>query len=353
MHTFIQNYLNFIKNFLPGESQTSTIGLDIGVEDCKLVELSKSADGYELVSWAIEPIKNGDIASSIRAIAGRLKSPVKSFTTAVTGKGTLIRYLDMPRMSVDDLRKSFSIEIDKYFPFAQDQIYSDCYILDSQSKANKMSVIAAAAKKEFIDARVKLLTDAGFQPNLISLNAVALINAVNTFKDKNAAGKNTVEGILDMGHSVSSLLILIDGMPRFIRDIFIGGRDFTKKISSSLSISMEEAVRLKTQPGEQLDQIMSACDQITLNLIQELKLSIDYFMTEHNRELNKLVLTGGASNFVGLSNLLQSNLEIAVETWDPLAHIKKDSISNLKELNANANRLTVALGLAVSTYDRN
>ena len=353
MHTFIQKYLNFIKNFLPGESPAPTIGLDIGVEDCKLVELSKSADGYELVSWAIEPIKNGDVASSIRAIAGRLKSPVKNFTTAVTGKGTLIRYLDMPRMSIDDLRKSFSLEIDKYFPFAQDQIYSDCYILDPQGKGNKMSVIASAAKKELIDARVKLLSEAGYQPNLISLNAVALINAVNTFKAKNVNGKESVEGILDMGHSVSSLLILINGLPRFVRDIFIGGRDFTKKISSSLSVSAEEAESLKAQPGEKLDQIISACDQTILNLIQELKLSIDYFMTEHNKELNKLVLTGGASNFAGLSSLLKTNLEIPVEAWDPLAHVKKDSITNLKELNVNVNRLAVALGLAVSAYDRN
>ena len=129
IQSLLQKYFSTIKQFLPSEQKTSAVGLDIGTGECKLVELAKADNQFELVSWAIEPINNGDVNTAIQKILGELTTPCSSLYTSVFGKGTLIRYIDMPKMSLDDLKSSFEIEADKYFPFAQDQIYTDCYIL--------------------------------------------------------------------------------------------------------------------------------------------------------------------------------------------------------------------------------
>ena len=42
-----------------------------------------------------------------------------------------------------------------------------------------MAVMAAAAKKDIIDQRVKLFSDIGLQVNFIGMNPIALANAIH------------------------------------------------------------------------------------------------------------------------------------------------------------------------------
>ncbi len=351
----LKKYFSTIKQFLPSEQKTSAVGLDIGTGECKLIELAKSDKDYELVSWAIEPIKNGDANAAIKKILAELTTPCKSLYTSVFGKGTLIRYIDMPKMSLEDLKSSFDIEADKYFPFAQDQIYTDCYILDVREKEKMMSVMAAAAKKELVDRRVKLLEECGVGAEFIGLNPVALANILNVFGVEDEATEKGKEdltlALLDMGESVSSLTILVNKLPRFTRDIFIGGRDFTKGISVGLGVSFEEAEKLKREPGERLEEVNRACDSVVANVIQELRLSIDYFATEKNHDTDLLLLTGGASMLEGVAESFEKSLEVNVKQWDPVAALKTASEFSSREMGKKSLKLGVALGLALYQYD--
>ncbi len=350
----VQAYFNTIKRFLPAEQNFSAVGLDIGAGDCKLVELTKAKDTFELVNWAVEPIHNGDITASIQKIIGQLASPPKSLYTSVFGKGTLIRYIDMPRMSIDDLKSSFGIEADKYFPFAQDQIYTDCYILDDRGKGKTMSVMAGAAKKELVDRRVKLLTELEMPVELIGLNPIVLANTLHVLgvgDEKDSEKKSDVIALLDMGESVSSLTILVDNLPRFTRDIFVGGRDFTKAVSNALGVSFQDAENLKRDPGDKLQEVSDACDMTVMNMVQELRLSMDYFATEKNREIDQLLLTGGTSMLNGVVESFGKNLEIKVCPWDPVVGAKIALGDTAEEMGKNSLKLGVALGLALYQYD--
>jgi type IV pilus assembly protein PilM len=355
MHKLLEQYFSTIKKFLPSEQKTSAVGLDIGTGECKHVELAKSENTYELVSWAIEPINNGDTNAAITQALSHLTVPCKSLYTSVFGKGTLIRYIDMPQMSIDDLKSSFDIEADKYFPFAQDQIYTDCYILDLRAKEKMMSVMAAATKKELVDRRVKLLNDVGASPEFIGLNPIALANVLNVMglgDDGNENGKEDFTiALLDMGESVSSLTILVNQLPRFTRDIFVGGQDFTKSISTGLNIDFQEADKLKCDPQERLEEVISACDTAIMNMTQELRLSMDYFATEKNHEIDLLLLTGGASMLEGIAESFEKSLEVNVKQWDPVAALKIAPESSLDEMGKKSLKLGVALGLALYQYD--
>jgi len=371
----VQSYFNTIKRFLPDEQSTSAAGLDISTGKCKLIELKKTKDTYELVNWVIEPIHNGDIKATIQKIIGQLATPPRAFYTSVFGKGTLIRYIDMPKMSLDELKSSFSIEADKYFPFAQNQIYTDCCILDVNEKEKTMAVMAAATKKELIDRRTKLLEELGMPIEFIGLNPIALANIVNMLsvesndgenaegqgrkedkegtedKGAKAKGKSSAIALFDMGESVSSLTILVDKLPRFTRDIFIGGRDFTKSISNALGVSFKEAEEFKRNPGKKSKEVHAACEAITMNMIQELRLSMDYFATEKNQEIEKLLLTGGTSMLEGIVEGFEKNLEIKVRKWDPLSMLKMPSNVSEEDMEENSSKLGVALGLALYQYD--
>ena len=350
INPILQRYFSFIKNFLPDKSVTSAVGLDMGAGECKLVELNKSGENYELCNWAIEPLVNDDVADGIKKCVSHLKQPCKSLYSSVFGKGTLIRYVDLPRIPLNDLKNSFALEADKYFPFAADQIYTDCYILDPKGKEKQMAVMAAAAKKEIIDERIKLLSKLELPTDFIGINPIALANVFHVLGDQDSKETSSV-ALLDMGESVSSLTIFVDRVPRFTRDIFVGGRDLTKRISNALGVEFKEAERLKREPGQKREEILRAYEMALMNIIQEIKLSFDYFTTERNREISKFLLTGGASMLDGISELFQKNLEVNVGTWDPLDRLKLDPNIKQAEVKKVSMKLGVAIGLALYHYD--
>jgi len=354
----VQTYFNTIKRFLPDEQKTgAAAGLDVGTGECKLVQITKTKESFELTNWVIEPIHSGDIKGAIKSIFEQLGVPPSSLYTSVFGKGTLIRYIDMPRMNIEDLKSSFSIEADKYFPFASDQIYTDCYILDSKDKEKTMSVMAAASKMELIDRRTKLLSEIGMEVEFIGLNPIALANALHVlgFEEENKESKeqpnNSVIALLDMGESVSNLTIFIDKLPRFTRDIFIGGRDFTKSMNNAMGISFQDAEKLKRNPEGKIDEVIKACETPIMNMIQELRLSMDYFATEKNREIERLLLTGGTSMLEGTVESFEKNLEIKVNKWNPMATLEMGPNVPTENMEKNSLKLGVALGLALYQYD--
>ncbi len=351
MHPLLKTYFGIIKKFLPTHTESTSVGLDIGSGECKLIEIKKNGDSFEIVNWAVETINNGDIHKAISQSLSHLSTPCTSLYTAVFGKGTLIRYIDMPRMSLNDLKNSFSIEADKYFPFASDQIYTDCYILDPQSKEKQMAVMAAAAKKELIDQRLKLLTDLGLPVSFIGIAPIALSNVYNTLGPSSDIKEVSVVAMLDMGDSVSSLTILVDRIPRFTRDIFIGGKEFTKRISNALNVPLNEADQLKKNPGERLTEVMSILDNAVVNIVQELKLSFDYFTTEKGKEVGMLLITGGSSLLEGMDKIFEKQLEMKVYRWNPVTSLKTSSNIDTVEMNKNSYKLGVALGLALYEYD--
>lgn len=351
MHPFLKTYFSIIKKFTPSRTENTSAGLDIGSGECKLIELKKTDSGFEIVHWAIEPINNGDVATTITQSLTHLSVPCPSLYTGVFGKGTLIRYIDMPRMPLNDLKNSFAIEADKYFPFASDQIYTDCFILDPQGKDKQMSVMAAAARKEIIDQRIKLLNDVGLSANFIGLAPIALSNVYHTLGPNQNIEEFPVVAMLDMGDSVSSLTILVDRIPRFTRDIFIGGKEFTKRISNALSVTPQEADALKKQPGARLPEMISACESLIANIIQELKLSFDYFTTEKGKEIKCLLITGGSSLLGDMDKIFEKQMEMKVYRWNPISNLNVSSKINQAELQKNSCKLGVALGLALYEYD--
>lgn len=352
MHPLLSKYFEIVRKITPSKAETPAVGIDIGAGECKLVEIRRVGDKFELTNWALEIVPEGDVSVAIKKLLTRLDNPTQSPYTAVFGKGTLIRYIDMPKMSIDELKNSFAIEAEKYFPFAQDQIYTDCYIIDDQSKGKQMLVMAAAAKKELVDDRMKVLSSIGLKTDFIGVNPIALANVVHMVGHPDELNdKDHAIAVLDMGNSVSNLTVLVNRLPRFSRDIYIGGRDLTTRISNAMGISFEEAERLKNNPGDKLEQAHAACETAIINLVKEMRLSFDYFTTEKNFEIKKLLLTGGGSMLEGIKNIFEKNLDLPIVLWDPMKQLSISSKVKKDELDKISYKLGVALGLALYHYD--
>jgi len=160
------------------------------------------------------------------------------------------------------------------------------------------------------------------------------------------AKKNEAVAIVDIGEQITNVSIISAGLPRFTRDIFVAGSDFTKHLSVTLGVSLEEAERLKCNPGTRKDEILKACESVFLNLVSDMRLSFDYFVTEHNMPITRILLGGGASRLEGMTEFFASCFEIEIERWDPFHHVEVPA-EQKQEIEKVSGQLGVALGLAL------
>ncbi len=349
MNTFLKKYFATIKRFLPEKTEMTSLGLDIGSQSCKWVEVRKKEQRFELIRWGIEPVIKKDISLALKAIFERMNISTKSLYCAISGKGTLIRFIEMPRLTLDELKSSFSLEAEKYFPFDLNQIYTDCCIVDSQPSQKKMAVLVAAAKKELIDRKIELLTRLGCQVDFVGFNILALANVImNTDYQPEQLGSSLA--VLGVEDEVSSLMITANRIPCFSRDIFVGATDIKKAFAANVGQSISEIESLLEQSALKSEEVVKACDLALENLVRELRMSFDYFSTEGNKEVKELMLFGEIANNELIVNAIEKNLEIKIIRWDPKGTITLAPDVSEEEFQKNANRLGVAVGLALNDY---
>jgi len=339
-------YIILVNKLIPKPSAPPVIGIDIGTSSIKAVELGHGANGFEIRHWAIESLAGNDTKGALKKIAERLHFNNQSLVCSVFGKGTLIRYVDLPRMPLEDLRKSYIFDLDKYFPFDAKSIYTDCSILDPEGKDKKMLVLLAAVKKEMVDDRIKLFKDVGLDLTRVTINSIAMANAFNHVGPAfSPSGK--AKAVLDIGGSASCLMIFKDSSPRFARDIFVGSQELTKKIANALGVDASQAEALKHQPGDKLAQVIEACDMPINNLISEIRLSMDYFMTEKNIQVDELFLGGGGALLKGIEGVFEKNLGLPVKIWNPLTKVRLTAPASSEDIQTYAAQFGVALGLGL------
>jgi len=350
MNALLEKYFGVIRSFLPAKEEETSLGLDIGAYSCRLVRVKREENSFKLLNYFLEPIVKGDVPAALKKILSNVDVANKPLYSSILGKGTLIRFIEMPRMTIEELRSSFSVEAEKYFPFNLEQIYTDCNIINTESKEKRMPVIAASAKKELVDNRLELLSQLGCQGDFVGFNILALANILK-ITQFDVFKQSSTFVVLDLEENVSSLLITNDRIPSFTRDIFVGGKDFKKRLSDALELNPQEAEDLVKTPGDRKEEVVTACDAAVVNIIRELRMSFDYFTAEGNTEVKEIFLFGESSNLAGLAEAIERNLEVKIYRWNPLEDIRIAEELSSEEFVDNAYQLAVALGLAITHYD--
>ena len=224
------------------------IGLDIGNHSIKLVSLIKQKNIFTVDRFSIDRIQS----NTEQAIAEQIKNYKLAKTPvniSVNGANVLSRYLPYPKMDKNEFKNALGFEAEKHIPFPINEVYLDGFILKDLSD-NKMLALIVAAKKKFVDDKLKLVLD--LNVTAIDIDAMALVNAFSTFHQE---VKETV-ALLNIGSEISNLCIVEDGIPQFSRDLLVGGNMFTQAIAEGMAIDKESAEKLKCDPSDKQDQVI-------------------------------------------------------------------------------------------------
>ena len=97
-----------------------------------------------------------------------------------------------------------------------------------------METVLVAAKKDLVTARLEILQGCGFHPTIIDVDSFALENVHEKFRDPKEGPAATL--YLNIGHMVTNLSIIENGVTRVVRDVFISGQTMTKAVDEGLPV---------------------------------------------------------------------------------------------------------------------
>jgi len=331
--------------FRLGRKDKFSVGLDLGTKEIKLVKIELNKENPKLIGFTKEPVSE-DLSGTLKKFSQ--EHNFNKVNIAVSGASAIIRYIDFPLMREEELKQALKFEAEKHIPFPISELNVDGYILKTGLPENKMLVLVAAVKKDFLNQRLKLMEEAGLKVNLVDVDSLALINAFN-FNYPNFE-KNKTFALLNLGASFSNLNILEESIPVLSRDIQIGANIFIQRISEILSLDFETAQELITNlDDETAKKVSPILDSFLSNLASEIRTSFDYYESQHASSVSKIFLSGGLSLCPQIRESLMGLLDIAVDCWDPLARIKIAEDLDKEKIKNVSRQLAVAIGLALRT----
>src|SRR5436309_1966146 len=236
---------------LLGGKKTS-VGLDIGSGILKVAVIDHSGSEPELVKVATtevaadaivegEVMDPGIVAEAIRGLFSTAGVKQKRVVTAVGGRDVIVKKIQMDRMKEADAREVIRWEAEQHVPFDMANVELDFQILDPSAEGLQMNVLLVAAKRELVDSRTSLLGEAGLQAAIIDVDAFAIHNA---FELNHPDAMQGVVAIANIGHEITNVNILEDGVPVLTRDLSVGTRRFREDLQREKGLSAEDSERV-------------------------------------------------------------------------------------------------------------
>jgi type IV pilus assembly protein PilM len=334
-----------------------SVGLDIGSGIIKLVVVDHSGSEPELVKVATtevatdaivegEVMDPGLVSEAIRGLFSTAAVKQKSVVTAVGGRDVIVKKIQMDRMTENDAREVIRWEAEQHVPFDMANVELDFQILDPEAERLQMNVLLVAAKRELVENRVSLLSEAGLEPALIDVDAFAIHNA---FELNHPDGMQGVVGLVNIGHEVTNVNILEDAVPVLTRDLPVGTRRFREDLQREKQLSAEESERVIQGQAQSAD-LGSYVDARGEEIAVGVERAAAFLATASRSSggLTRVYTSGGGARIPGLNEALANRLRVPVEIANPLQRLKvADSVFDVVAADEVAPLLMLAVGLAL------
>lgn len=343
-------------------------GLDIGQHAAKFLELKRAGHTYRLVGMGSTELKQDTIIEGVIAepehlaetIQASLKSPsvghisAKAVAVGLPQAHLFTRSITLPAMKKDKISEAMQWEAQQYIPMPMSDLYMDFEIIEERKDAagtlKEYEVFLVAAPRAIIDSYMKLLEFLKLTPHSFETTLAANIRALHPASEADKAVL-----VLDVGSTATDMAIVTDTIKVSTTTPF-GGDQVTKILATHLKISEEHANEIKIKFGLAdsglKEKVETALTPIVTQLITEVQKLIKYHQErtddKHHRQVEQLLLTGGASYMPGLAELLAKKTQLPVDITSAWDHHKVDLTTPLPQDITSG--FTTAFGLALRGF---
>jgi len=322
------------------------LGIDLRVASVKAAEVRVENGKFTLVKWGMTEVpyqlldKHPQVedakAEALRKLVETHQMRAREAVVVVGGDEASVKLFtlaEMPRAeTLQALRWKFAEEIS--FPIEEAVI--DFYPLPRSELSEKVDYVAACISRRLFLELQYIINKANLKLAGITVLPDALFEL---FKEEASKNHNKVISIIYIGKRTTNISIFRKGCFEFNRELNIGGENLTLAMSGVLvspegkiEITPEEAEKLKIEYGVPVDlETFPKLAEIPITQLQamvrpalekiqnEIMRTFEYYKGQTGEAaIDKIILTGGASQTKYLSDFLSRNLGVPIVTFEPL-----------------------------------
>jgi type IV pilus assembly protein PilM len=335
----------------------TTVGLDVGSGLIKVAVIDHSKKEPELTRVAVHPLQQdaivegevmdpGVVAEAIQAAMSAAGVTSRQVVCAVGGRDVIIKKIQIERVKEQQARELMRWEAEQHVPFDMESVELDFQILDPEGEGLEMNVLLVAAKRELVDNKVRVLTDAGLQPVVVDVDAFALHNA---FELNHPDAMEGMVALINIGHDVTNINILDEGVPILTRDLTLGTRHFREALQRERGLGAEESDQLLrgNDRSPHVDAVVETKgEEIAVGV--ERAVAFIASNTRGGANIRAVFTCGGGSRIPGLTEALGARLRIESQRANPLAALAvRDGALESLTTDEVAPLLMLPIGLAL------
>jgi type IV pilus assembly protein PilM len=338
------------------------LGIDLGSTSIKLVELKKDGKVPSLVTYGYLEKAAGDIdrgdqdslqkktIEDLKKLCQKSGATTNLAITALPNFSVFFSIITLPAMPEKELKEAVTAKAKKIIPLPIEDVILDWKILekiklssDTQEggkRGENFRILINVAAKKLVKSYLDIFKGANLQLVSLETESFALARAL--------VGNDPSTAMIIDFSAVSTDIIVVDKtIPVFSRSIEVGGVALTRSLAENMHLSFSQAEQFKR------DLKMAGSAEIPLvikntlhSIVEEIKYSINIFRTQHNKNVEKIILSGGSVYLNKLSDFFSQELQTKIVISNPWKRINypNDLEPALLEV---APRFSVAIGLAL------
>lgn len=361
-------------------SNKQFLGIDIGTTSLKLVELGLKNGRPSLCTYGIAE-QVGEVKIDADAQMQKMGALLATLVTRSHAQSTKVisalpsfsvfsSVITLPNMAEKELAAAIRWEAKKFVPMPLEEMVLDWKILEPVAITAAAPQILQAEKpddkktppalnNQSMGIRV-LITAA---PNILVQRYLKIFQYAKlellSLETESFALERSLVGadaapvlILDIGGTLSTLVIAEHGIPVLNRTLDIGGNFLTTAIANGMGVDLKRAEQFKRDVGFTQQSSGTTNPILTSTfkpLVNELKYVLDVWKGQNHPLVEKIVLSGGSAFLSGLPEYLSREVGLKVVIGNPWQFLvyPQELEPVLSEIGP---RLSIAIGLALREY---
>ena len=347
----------------------NVVGLDIGTSGVRAAELSLGKGGATLERFgqvALPPgaVRDGEVidtaavAAAVKQLWAQAKFSTRKVVVGVANQKVVVRQVDLPWLPAKELRSALAFQVQDFIPMPVDQAILDFHPLEeftNDAGGRMLRVLLVAAARDMVGSAIEAVQLAGLTPSMVDLTSFAVLRSL-VVMDHTGLDSLDAEALVDVGASVTNIVVHQGGVPRFVRILLMGGSDITDAVAERLGVPQDQAEAVKQTTGLALvagsaeaHPANRAIESTGSAFVEEVRGSLDYFMAQAGApRIGRVVLSGGGSRLGGLCERLSAATRLPVQLARPMAALKLGKTGLTDEQLAYVEPMvTVPVGLAM------
>jgi type IV pilus assembly protein PilM len=348
-------------------------GLDIEAGSIAATEVEGSNGTTRVTASAIQPIEPGafhegevldsdSLAAALKTLFAENKLS-KRVRLGVGNQRVVVRTLRLPAIeNPAEMDAAVRFQAQEQMPMPLDQAVIEHQVVGGvpaeEGAAPQVDVVVVAARRDMIASFLEPIRRAGLQPVGVDLSAFAMIRALadaGTVNGDAEEGQRPSEAVLycNVG-DVTNLAVARGRSCLFTRVSHAGLEAIAERLAATRDLNAEHATQWLSHVGlerpieelegdpETVAEARAALEDGVTALLDELRLSLDYYGAQESAlPVGRIVLGGAGSAIPGLVQRMEEGLGAAIAVSRPAGLAGYD--------DGAAARLTLSYGLALES----